>query len=356
MPQAVFISHSSKDEMLIKTICKFFEDRGIDYWVSSKDISAGSDWSESIIDAIENCSLVVLVYSRHSNVSPQVKRELERAVHLNKPIVPFKIDQSPLSKSMQYFISTQHWLEATDPPIEPHVSRLAEIVLKIQSGDAEGERLIRQYTPRKPYWNMPRLVGVGIAAAFLIAATFWIVLSVVQKEKLAAQQAAREQELLEEDRQSVKAAEEKAVATKAQTYALAEFTEARNARLEGDQFAEAGNLADGKERWTAAVELFEHAARSAPKRERVALAKAAFLEELSSHRPESYDRMSKPWQDLVLLVGRAEEFSQEDNHAEAVNAFQRAKEAVITTIPIYHKLRSITQIDLCICNPDTFFI
>ena len=46
-------------------------------------------------------------------------------------IVPFKIDASPLSKPMQFFISASHWLDAVDGPMQEHIERLADRACEI---------------------------------------------------------------------------------------------------------------------------------------------------------------------------------------------------------------------------------
>jgi len=47
----------------------------------------GADWGESIINAIESSRIMVLIFSQSVNASPQIKREVERAV--NKGVYDF---------------------------------------------------------------------------------------------------------------------------------------------------------------------------------------------------------------------------------------------------------------------------
>jgi hypothetical protein len=49
-----------------------------------------------------------------------VRREVERAVHKQVSILPFRIENVLPSKSLEYFLSAQHWLDAFPPPREPH--------------------------------------------------------------------------------------------------------------------------------------------------------------------------------------------------------------------------------------------
>ena len=71
---------------------------------------------------------MVLVFSSGSNDSDQIKREVERAVHQGIAVVPFRIEDVLPNKTLEYFISTQHWLDALTPPLEDHLAHLAETI------------------------------------------------------------------------------------------------------------------------------------------------------------------------------------------------------------------------------------
>ena len=71
---------------------------------------------------------MLLVFSSNSNVSNHIKREVERAVNRGKPVIPVRIEDVLPSKSLEYFISTQHWFDAYSLPMEMHLQRLAKII------------------------------------------------------------------------------------------------------------------------------------------------------------------------------------------------------------------------------------
>jgi hypothetical protein len=77
----------------------------------------GTNWGESIIDAIETCKVVVLVYSAAANTSNAVMREVERAMHFGKPIIPMRLEKVPIAKSMSFYLASCHWLDAITPPL-----------------------------------------------------------------------------------------------------------------------------------------------------------------------------------------------------------------------------------------------
>ena len=126
MGHDVFISYSSKDKAVGDAVCQALEGEGVRCWIAPRDILPGADWGEAIVDAISASRLMVMVFSSSANQSHQIKREVERAVHHGIPIIPLRIEEEAPSKSLEYFISTPHWLDALTPPMEAHLVRLAQ--------------------------------------------------------------------------------------------------------------------------------------------------------------------------------------------------------------------------------------
>jgi TIR domain-containing protein len=120
----VFVSYSQPDYDCAMELVARVEAEGINCWIAPRDIAPSADWAAEIIDAIANSRVMILVFSASSNDSPQVRREVERAVHKNVSILPFRIANVVPSKSLEYFLSSQHWLDAFAPPREPHYARL----------------------------------------------------------------------------------------------------------------------------------------------------------------------------------------------------------------------------------------
>jgi hypothetical protein len=138
MAHDVFLSHSHADKVYADAICHKLEANGVRCWVAPRDIRPSEDWAEAIINAMDNARVLVLVFSSNSNSSPQVRREVERAVNKGLHVLPFRIENVPLSKSLEYFISTQHWLDALDGRLDFHLDQLHDcIATLLESGIAE---------------------------------------------------------------------------------------------------------------------------------------------------------------------------------------------------------------------------
>lgn len=134
MAHDVFVSYSSKDKPTADAVCAVLESQGIRCWVAPRDIFPGSDWGASIIEAINGARVMVLVFSANANASLQIKREVERAVNKGIPVIPLRIEDVVPTASLEYFISTPHWLDAFAPPLERHLQYLADVVRKLVGG------------------------------------------------------------------------------------------------------------------------------------------------------------------------------------------------------------------------------
>jgi hypothetical protein len=124
MARDVFISYSQPDHTCAFELVARLEAEGINCWIAPRDIAPSADWAAEIMDAISSVRVMILVFSASSNLSPQVRREVERAVHKQLSVLPFRIENVPPSKSLEFFLSAQHWMDAFPPPREPHYARL----------------------------------------------------------------------------------------------------------------------------------------------------------------------------------------------------------------------------------------
>ena len=150
MPRKIFVSYSQNDRDCAFELVARMEAQGFGCWIAPRDISPSADWAAEIIDAIAAAGVMVLVFSASSNHSPQVRREVERAVHKQIQILPFRIDDVLPSKSLEYFLSAQHWLDAFPPPREPHYSRLAAYLTTALSGHPKTQESNAPQTPAVP--------------------------------------------------------------------------------------------------------------------------------------------------------------------------------------------------------------
>jgi hypothetical protein len=126
-----FISYSSQDKAAADAACAYLEGAGVRCWIAPRDIMAAGEYGAAIVDAIDRCRVMVLIFSASANNSGQIRREIERAVSKGVPIVPLRIEQVLPTKSMEYFLGAIHWLDALTPPLESHLQKLTDTVASL---------------------------------------------------------------------------------------------------------------------------------------------------------------------------------------------------------------------------------
>jgi len=183
MAHTVFICHSSKNKPIADAACAALEAKRIPCWIAPRDIIGGEEYGEAIINALSQCQIVLLIFSLHANNSPQVRREIERAVSKEKIIVPFRIEDVLPSRAMEYALGNTHWLDAITPPMERRLAELCDTISRLlqrqqgaegsqeAGGPVVGERA-QVLVPAEMAGGGRRSTGfvVGIAAAAIAAA------------------------------------------------------------------------------------------------------------------------------------------------------------------------------------------
>ena len=116
----VFISYSSKDSHIVHNYAKYLEKEGYQVWYDVKGIYTGVEFSNEIVNAIENSKLFIFFSSENSNKSEWTKGEILTAQKFKKQILPVRIDDSDYDKSLllvllplQYIDCISHIYEDT---------------------------------------------------------------------------------------------------------------------------------------------------------------------------------------------------------------------------------------------------
>jgi hypothetical protein len=197
MAHDAFISYSSRDKTTADAACAALEAAGIRCWIAPRDITPGAEWGEAIIDAIGQARVLVLVFSTNANESPQIRREVERAVHKGIPIVPLRIEDIAPTRSLEYFIGTVHWLDALTPPLEAHLRKLVEAaraLLQIQpTRPSILPSVVRPASQIEKTSRLPIAIVLGCLALIVAAGAVWWMMPRQQPSQLPSPSSASTQ-------------------------------------------------------------------------------------------------------------------------------------------------------------------
>jgi len=152
MKYRVTITHSPQDNGVAAAVGQALEGAGLKCTYSS----AGMPDIQETVKAIAKSQAMVLVLSKAVNGSPRINKEVQGAADAGNAIITFRIDKSPLSKPLEFYLSNTHWLDASSQPIEKH---LAELVLTVC-------QIIALRRPRSA-WKSKAAMALGIMSIVL---------------------------------------------------------------------------------------------------------------------------------------------------------------------------------------------
>lgn len=129
MNHEIFISYSSKQKSIADGICHYLEENGFKCWMAPRDIPIGSEYGDLIEEAIKTCKVVVLIFSLAASISKWVKGEINVAFTEDKPILPFRVDETEVKGGFRVMLNQMHWIDAY-----PHyANRLPDLLSSISN-------------------------------------------------------------------------------------------------------------------------------------------------------------------------------------------------------------------------------
>jgi uncharacterized protein YecT (DUF1311 family) len=173
MIKKVFLSHSSKDSKTATAICTALESRGHHCWMSSRDIKPGENFQGTIVRAIREAGVMVLVFSANANNSDEIKKEMALASQSRKMVIPVRAEDVLPSEDFTYELATRQWIDMFID-WEKAIEILSQQVVAANPREEEDGPMVSVPPPPAPRKSSLPLFAV-IAALLLAggAAAFW---------------------------------------------------------------------------------------------------------------------------------------------------------------------------------------
>ena len=126
-----FISYSSPDRNIADSLCAKLEARGVRVWYAPRNVRG--DYASSILDGIKDATHFIVILSENSMRSQHVLNEIDHAFRYLPDRIRFKplrIDEQLLTPAFDYYLSRQHWMDASLPPLEERLNEFADSIAK----------------------------------------------------------------------------------------------------------------------------------------------------------------------------------------------------------------------------------
>ena len=125
MPYDVFISYSNKDKTVADAVVAKLELLRIRCWIAPRDVPLGEPWEDAIVDGIDACNTMVLVFSAEANASKQVRDEVSYAFNQDRIVIPFRVEDVQPTGRMSFRFGVAPLARRATPPLEQHLDTLS---------------------------------------------------------------------------------------------------------------------------------------------------------------------------------------------------------------------------------------
>ena len=133
MNHDVFISYSSKQCVIANQICQYLKNRGISVWMAPESIPPSSSYPKVINIAIRKCQICLLIFSNTASKSKWVKKEILQAINYDKPIIPFRIEDTTSSDDLDFLLVDTQSIDAF-PIYKEQLPRLLDTIIGLLGG------------------------------------------------------------------------------------------------------------------------------------------------------------------------------------------------------------------------------
>ncbi len=94
MTEGIYISYPHEHRLIALFLSRELERAGITTWIDDKVLRAGQPWAETLINAVNRSSALLLLISEEAVNKNFIKVELSNARRLGKPIVPVMLSRN----------------------------------------------------------------------------------------------------------------------------------------------------------------------------------------------------------------------------------------------------------------------
>ena len=173
MSAEVFVSYSSQDHAQVSKIIQRLRKAGVSVWMDEGGIDAATLWSEAIVEAINDCKVLIMMVSKHSTDSANVVKEVMLASESSKTILPVYLEPADIPTRLKYQLTGIQHSEAysltPDELLDELLRGLAKNGVTVPGYDVASARVSntnahRKKRGRKKSWQITTMIAMTIAA------------------------------------------------------------------------------------------------------------------------------------------------------------------------------------------------
>ncbi len=164
MAHDVYLSYDEKDLETALDVCKTLEDNGLKCWMKNRDV-VGDSRVKSIIKAIKETRILLLIHSKNSKTSQFINNEVNEAFDADRSILVYQIDDSELEGSLEFFLKSKPKVKAYPNPEEKNDILVEKVKILVKQQKQEDRNLLNVIKENKKIIAIALIVLMVIVAA-----------------------------------------------------------------------------------------------------------------------------------------------------------------------------------------------
>jgi TolB-like protein len=165
----VFICYAHADLDEVGPLLGLLGREGIPLWYDD-GITIGAEWSDSLAQAIENCTQVLFLASSAAVASEHCRREISFAQSESKPIVTVHLESVEMPSGLR--LALNHRQAILKYALEPNVFMQRLVSALLDTGDSAPSIVSTGHRVKQPRWRIHVAVFVGLSLVLGIATQF----------------------------------------------------------------------------------------------------------------------------------------------------------------------------------------
>lgn len=167
----ICIIHKKEDKKIASQIAQSLRTKGYD--ISIEKISKENSNAPN-----KNIELAILIFTKNSNLSPQIVEQYVLMFEKEVPIIPFVTTDMELSVSMQHFFFSHDWINAFDIPTKKAINDLQILIQEItgekQQPDKNKKNTQNKNNTEQQNNKKQKYIIAGVAIIFLTVILYFL--------------------------------------------------------------------------------------------------------------------------------------------------------------------------------------
>lgn len=148
----IFISYSSRDREQATVLAEMLTSAGLSCWIDQHGIGAATSWSKEIVDAIDECTALLVLLSPSSVASVNVVKEISLAAERHKKILPLDLEPVTLPNEIAYHLAGIQRAPMTN--IDAIIRALGKLGLEA-TGAPQAPKIVKEKSDKKSLMILP---------------------------------------------------------------------------------------------------------------------------------------------------------------------------------------------------------